>query len=428
MALEGTLKDFSLADIFQLIGLQRKTGVLTLRSPEDVVTISFLDGKVVGADSLNKRLEDRLGQVLLKSKAISREALEKALALQRESLERLGHILVSHGLISKDELSSALQQQILQIIYRTFRWQDGDYHFAQEATVDYDQELVTPLATESILMEGARILDEWPIIEKKISDRTTVFVPTKAAEKVEVAPEEDLEELIEFQFDEAPLPTAEASTTSSVRVTPVENHVLGLLNGLNTVDDVVRNSMYGEFETCKALYTLLNRGLIRRASRSELASAQALAAAQEIRAEVQRPGIPWLALLLAPLFAASLFLSLRNPVNPLLGPGRALAPRLSETASFARLWGLSEVLATFFHLSGSYPLNLAELSQMGLLPKEALHDPWGQPYRYLLREHAFLLAGDGPNRTPNPTLVLLRALPTGPEAATGVKGVELVSP
>ncbi len=29
MALEGTLKDFSLADIFQLIGLQRKTGVLT---------------------------------------------------------------------------------------------------------------------------------------------------------------------------------------------------------------------------------------------------------------------------------------------------------------------------------------------------------------------------------------------------------------
>ena len=32
MALEGTLKDFSLADIFQLIGLQRKTGILTLQS------------------------------------------------------------------------------------------------------------------------------------------------------------------------------------------------------------------------------------------------------------------------------------------------------------------------------------------------------------------------------------------------------------
>ena len=31
MALEGTIKDFGLPDIFQLIGLQRKTGILTLK-------------------------------------------------------------------------------------------------------------------------------------------------------------------------------------------------------------------------------------------------------------------------------------------------------------------------------------------------------------------------------------------------------------
>ncbi|MFQ5768578.1 MAG: DUF4388 domain-containing protein, partial [Acidobacteriota bacterium] len=41
MALEGTLRDFSLADIFQLIGLQRKTGLLTLKGPDDTVTIPF---------------------------------------------------------------------------------------------------------------------------------------------------------------------------------------------------------------------------------------------------------------------------------------------------------------------------------------------------------------------------------------------------
>jgi hypothetical protein len=53
MALEGTLRDFSLADIFQLIGLQRKTGVLTLRGTEDVVIISFQEGRVVGSESVN---------------------------------------------------------------------------------------------------------------------------------------------------------------------------------------------------------------------------------------------------------------------------------------------------------------------------------------------------------------------------------------
>ena len=67
MALEGTLRDFSLADIFQLIGLQRKTGVLTLRGKDDTVTVTFLDGKVVGADSGTHRLETRLGHVLMKS-------------------------------------------------------------------------------------------------------------------------------------------------------------------------------------------------------------------------------------------------------------------------------------------------------------------------------------------------------------------------
>ena len=49
MALEGTLRDFSLADIFQLIGLQRKTGVLTLRSKEDTVTVTFLDVDEIAA-------------------------------------------------------------------------------------------------------------------------------------------------------------------------------------------------------------------------------------------------------------------------------------------------------------------------------------------------------------------------------------------
>ena len=43
MALEGSLKDFGLPDIFQLIGLQKKTGVLYLNNDDDAVTIAFQD-------------------------------------------------------------------------------------------------------------------------------------------------------------------------------------------------------------------------------------------------------------------------------------------------------------------------------------------------------------------------------------------------
>src|SRR5436853_7834794 len=115
MALEGTLRDFSLADIFQLIGLQRKTGVLTLRGKDDTVTVTFLDGKVVGADSLNRRLENRLGTVLIKTGTLTQDQLHRALEIQRETLQRLGFILTHYGIVTADALKAALQLQILQL-------------------------------------------------------------------------------------------------------------------------------------------------------------------------------------------------------------------------------------------------------------------------------------------------------------------------
>src|SRR5262249_43963536 len=67
MALHGTLEDFSLADIFQLVGIQRKTGILTLKNSHETITIFFHNGMIIGADTSPKKLEDRLGKVLVKT-------------------------------------------------------------------------------------------------------------------------------------------------------------------------------------------------------------------------------------------------------------------------------------------------------------------------------------------------------------------------
>ena len=98
MALEGTIKDFGLPDIFQLIGLQRKTGILTLTSDNETVTVTFENGMVVMADSSSKRLEDRLGNVLVKQGKLSKERLDEALETQKQTLQRLGHILTTERL------------------------------------------------------------------------------------------------------------------------------------------------------------------------------------------------------------------------------------------------------------------------------------------------------------------------------------------
>src|ERR1700680_2543220 len=195
MALEGTLRDFSLADIFQLIGLQRKTGVLTLRSKDDTVTVTFLDGKVVGADSLGHRLENRLGTGLIKSGMLTADQLTRALEIQKETLQRLGFILTHYGIISGDMLKQALQLQVLQIVYRLFRWKDGEYHFSQETTIEYDRDNLMPIAAESILMEGARMIDEWPIIEKRIRSGEQVFRRKGSGQEIVVVGGEDVDEV-----------------------------------------------------------------------------------------------------------------------------------------------------------------------------------------------------------------------------------------
>ena len=82
MALQGTIKDFALPDIFQLIGLQKKTGILTLSNDDDTVTLKFRVGEVVGADSPARTLEDRLGEVLVRTGVITQAQLEEALKAQ----------------------------------------------------------------------------------------------------------------------------------------------------------------------------------------------------------------------------------------------------------------------------------------------------------------------------------------------------------
>src|SRR3989442_12181193 len=121
MALQGTLKDFGLADIFQLIGIQKKTGVLSLKNPQETVTVTFVDGQVVGADSTLRRLEDRLGSVLAKSGRLTEAQLQEALRVQRSTLKRLGPILPQEHLIEPQAPSDALPIQISPMGLAPFR-------------------------------------------------------------------------------------------------------------------------------------------------------------------------------------------------------------------------------------------------------------------------------------------------------------------
>src|SRR5512142_1760076 len=181
MALKGTLKDFGIAEILQLIGQQAKSGVLHLESRDDLIHIAIADGNVVRAESAGRKARERLGNLLVRAGIITQEELAYALDAQKRSLRRLGDILVELKLVSKQDLREMTALQTTETVYRLFHWKSGTYEF-EPGDVEWDAETVTPLRAESVLMEGFRQVDEWPLVRRKITSTAMTFERLKAME------------------------------------------------------------------------------------------------------------------------------------------------------------------------------------------------------------------------------------------------------
>ncbi|HEY0591689.1 MAG TPA: DUF4388 domain-containing protein [Thermoanaerobaculia bacterium] len=422
MALEGTLRDFSLADIFQLIGLQRKTGVLTLKGKDDTVTVMFLDGKVVGADTLNRKLENRLGNVLVKTGYLTPDQLNRALEIQKETLQRLGFILTHHEIISQQELRDALQLQTMQVIYRLFRWKDGEYHFSQETVIEYDHDNVTPVSAESILMEGARMMDEWPIIEKRIRSYSMVFRHKAVGQEITVVDEDEADEI---DFDGAAKKKKKGE--SKIRITQQEKMIYDMVDGRSTVAEMMESSRLSEFDTAKALYELLSRDLIEEV---RAATAKPGAVPVDETAPTEIPSVLPLPLiiLLALLAVASLVTGIRNPLNVFTTTtGPSLFTSTKKAISLQRIEMIGEAIQAYNLATGQLPRTLADLTP-NFLARSFLHDPWGREYKYIQRPERYLVIGFLPDGKPDTDLFLSRATaaaPTG-ESKPPTGGIHLV--
>ncbi len=239
MAIEGQLADVSLADIIQLLAVGRKTGCLTVTDRANFGYIYLDEGRVIYANVLNR--PDRLGELLVRNGVIDRAELSHAMEHQaREPGRRLGQILVEREALSEDELQRFITVQIEEAVYHLFTWDRGSFHFDPDARPDDQTGPHVSIHAESLLLEGARRVDEWSMIEKKIPSMDLVF-------DLERRPEEDDE----------------------VGVTPEQERLLKLLDGERTVRDLVLETGLVEFDVAKALYGLVQAGYARQVGRKE---------------------------------------------------------------------------------------------------------------------------------------------------------------
>jgi hypothetical protein len=389
MALEGTLRDFSLADILQLIALQHKTGLLNVRSPSDTVSLGFVDGMLVSAESSAQRLDTRLGTVLVKTRRLSPEVLQRALEIQSQTLQRLGFILLKNGFCTAQDLRDGLDIQIKRIAYGLFRWTDGDYVFEQTDHVDYDHESTTPLAVERLLMEGARMVDEWPIIEKVVRSLDLVYQRVPVAQPVVPADDEELTDEVEV----VPERPGKDRRLDPVRISRAEWAVYELVDGRRSVAEINEQTFLSEFDGCKAFYDLVSRGLIEEVGAPR--HPEAVLATPPIA--VRRPidVTLFVGLGLALLGLVGLHFQSKNPLNLVTVPRRhaAVLDDFQKTQSLLRLRRVAEGVDAFGLLSGRFPETLERLVAAKILDPADLLDPLGNRYRYIVQGNKFYLVG-----------------------------------
>ncbi|MFH0925804.1 MAG: DUF4388 domain-containing protein [bacterium] len=261
MSIEGNLKEFGLADIFQLIYMQQKDGLLQITLEGRSADVIFKRGLVVFTFLGERENEKRLGQVLLRLGIITDKDVDDSLHEQNKVKLKLGKILVSKGIISQEDLAQAIKLQVEETIYELFKWPNGHFKFHSRIDTDYDYEInhLIPLNTQNLIMEGIRQLDEWPIIEKSIYSTNMICTKIKGAKERIFSKEEISDENKEVLSLEH---LDEMVSGQKIALTQSEKYIFNLVSIYRTIGDIIDLSKVNKFETLKILYGFLKAGLI----------------------------------------------------------------------------------------------------------------------------------------------------------------------
>jgi hypothetical protein len=376
MALKGTLKDFGIADILQLIGQQQKTGTLHLKGRDQEVHVAFHNGNIVKAESATRKKKELIGNMLVRAALITEAQLEQALEIQKRSLKRLGDVLVSMGMLTQERFGQIVQLQTTETLYGLFAWKTGTYEFEQ-TEVEVDLATAVSMRAESVLMEGFRRVDEWPVVKRTITSYELTFERIK-----QLPPEVPVEESFDDAFDDAfdePKKTEHRGEFQSVGQN--ERRLYGLASPGRDVRALIDLGCVGEFETCKALLNLVNLGYLRLIVPE--GKVQQVAGGGELRQRafgaLGRVAVSFVVLAAVGLVASRVNLESFN----LSGSGSSFAdPAAQRTISRTQLARIEAALDVYQLERGELPESLEGLVATGLLRHNDLRHPWRESYYY----------------------------------------------
>ncbi len=270
LALAGDLATVPIGAVLQMLQVECKTGVLVVSNTKSEVTISMRQGLIDLAQSRGVGDEFRLGRFFVEEQIVTPAEIDAILRDARGANSKtgetpsladaptptsaffdsmvppngepsskrvlLGDALTQSGLVTVEQLKSALARQSSELVYEALRWPKGWFEFriSLPPTLARNAQLGLPVA--SVVMEGFRRVDEWRLVEQGLGSFESVLMRDPVA--IDALP-----------IDELARP---------------ERVVLEVIDGQRTVRDIIAASHMSSFDACRILLQFLEARVVRR--------------------------------------------------------------------------------------------------------------------------------------------------------------------
>jgi len=367
VALRGNLRDFGIGEVFQLIGQQRKTGILEVEGSAEKIRMGFLDGAVVWAAPVGPHEDSALGDMLVRVGLLTPDHLLQLERHLQEGEESFEGLLIEQTELEGREIEATRELVTSETIFTLLRLNQGSFHFTAQK-IPGGGSAAKLLPAEQILMDGLRMVDEWRAMDPSVTCDSTVF------ERVD-----RLEAYREAAAGDPPEQLARAEK------------LFLLIDGRLSVRRIIDLARLGTFEGARILSRLRETGVIEPIDAEVLATTH-----QRRRPRAHAP--TWAGLALAATVFPFLFLFLMvwlaHDAAESIAQGGLTSldrepQRRAEIAFETRR--LRNLVEAYRFAVGDWPRELGEIEARGWLPPGALAAADERPYYYVRRGDDVLL-------------------------------------
>ncbi len=274
MSLRGSQETVNLVSLLSLITDSGHSGTLRLRLAERMVSLHFHDGLIYLLNSVNAQGPEKIVAPLVREGKLGEDDLIRVLTIQKQMgvTESLGNLLISQGLVSREDVDAVLRDQLEEEICDLLFAEDAEYEFAKgllPEEIEKGDERIRTLGFEvqSILVEASRRQDEWRRIRKTIETDRAILVIARRTEG-EWKREEDGS--ISGRHRQ-PGSDEEAQILARWRAAHARFEA-NPFDGVTTVEEIVAASGVSAFAAMRVMADMKKQGLVRELLPSEIES------------------------------------------------------------------------------------------------------------------------------------------------------------